>query len=184
MKIGYARVSTDKQELDLQHDALLKAGCEKIFSDKAISGMKRARPALDKCLESLGPADCLYVYKLDRLGRSLSHVIEIIESFKTRGIDFVSISEGFNTNTPSGKMIFHIIGALAQFERELIRERVLAGIQAAQSRGKHCGRKYKLSKEDTKRLKTMHEEGIDSRAIFKEFNISRATLFRILKRKV
>lgn len=181
MKIGYARVSTDKQELDLQHDALLKAGCEKIFSDKAISGMKRARPALDKCLESLGPADCLYVYKLDRLGRSLSHVIEIIESFKTRGVAFVSITEGFNTNTPSGQMIFHIIGALAQFERELIRERVNAGIQAAQSRGVHCGRRTKLTSEQIYEIKVHRDMGDSMQDIANSVGISRATVYRALK---
>jgi DNA invertase Pin-like site-specific DNA recombinase len=136
MKYGYARVSTDDQTTDLQEDALLKAGCEIIFYEQGVSGSKRSRPELDRLLTTLQPGDTVVVWRLDRLGRSLSHLIELIEQFKDQGVNFESVTEKIDTSSAVGQLIFNIFGAFAQFERETIRERVKAGIQASIKRGK------------------------------------------------
>ena len=130
MLIGYARVSTQDQSMDLQKDALTKAGCKEVFED-IISGSKSEREGLDKLLKYVRPGDTIVVWKLDRLGRSLKHLIELIQMFNDRGIGFKSIQENIDTTTASGKLFLHIFGALAEFERELIRERTLAGLKAA-----------------------------------------------------
>jgi DNA invertase Pin-like site-specific DNA recombinase len=130
MLIGYARVSTTEQVLDLQTDALESAGCEKIFSD-TISGVKSDRPGLTQALEFCRKGDTFVVWKLDRLGRSLKHLIETVEDLKNRGIGFKSIQEAIDTSTPTGKLYFHVFCALAEFERDLIREHTLAGLEAA-----------------------------------------------------
>jgi DNA invertase Pin-like site-specific DNA recombinase len=135
MLIGYARVSTTDQTLDLQKDALKKAGCSKIFTDTA-SGAKAERTGLDEALNYVRSGDTLVVWKLDRLGRSLPHLIETITGLNNRGIGFKSITEAIDTTTSGGKLIFHIFGALAEFERDIIRERTQAGLNAARSRGR------------------------------------------------
>lgn len=146
MLVGYERVSTDDQVTDLQHDELLQAGCEKFFSDK-MSGAKSDRPGLAECLNFLREGDILVVWRLDRLGRSLKDLIEIIEGLEKRGIGFKSLRETIDTTTAGGKLIFHVFGALAEFERNLIRERTLAGLAAARSRGRRGGRKRKLTQQ-------------------------------------
>ena len=147
MKIGYARVSTREQNLDMQLDALKAAGCEKIFTDKGISGVQIERDGLTQALGVVGEGDTLVVWKLDRLGRSLSFLIETIKYFGEQGRGFISLQDGINTETNSGKLVFNIMAVLADFERDLIRERTIAGMQAARTRGKSLGRPRALTEE-------------------------------------
>src|SRR3989441_2562990 len=144
MFIGYARVSTQDQTLNLQKDALEKIGCKEIFTDK-ISGAKSERKGLDQALSYVREGDTLVVWKLDRLGRSLKHLIETITTLNNRKIGFKSLTENIDTTTSGGKLIFHFFGALAEFERDLIRERTLAGLQAARARGRRGGRPKALT---------------------------------------
>ena len=139
MRIGYARVSTQDQNLDFQHDALKQAGCEKIITDTA-SGAKAARPGLDKVRELLRAGDTLVVWRLDRLGRSLKDLIASVAWLEEQGMALVSLQETIDTSTPAGRLIFHLFGALAEFERNLIRERTQAGLTAARARGRAGGR--------------------------------------------
>jgi DNA invertase Pin-like site-specific DNA recombinase len=139
MKIGYARVSTTDQTLAPQTDVLTEARCEKLFTDIA-SGARTHRPGLDKAVEFCREGDTLVVWKLDRMGRSMSHLIEIIQQLETRGVGFQSLTENIDTATPGGRLIFHLFGALAEFERDLIRERVQAGLKSARARGRKGGR--------------------------------------------
>ena len=148
MKIGYARVSTIEQNLNLQRDALKAAGCGKIIEDKA-SGSKVKRDGLERVRELLRPGDVLAVWRLDRLGRSLKHLIELMGELEGQGIGFQSTTEAIDTTTPGGKLVFHMFAALAEFERNLIRERTHAGLEAARARGRKGGRKPKL--DDKKR---------------------------------
>jgi DNA invertase Pin-like site-specific DNA recombinase len=143
MLIGYARVSTHEQNLDLQRDALKQAGCDKIVADTA-SGGKTQRSGLDRARELLRPGDVLVVWRLDRLGRSLRHLIELIGELESQGIGFRSLQEAIDTTSPGGTLVFHIFGALAEFERNLIRERTKAGLEAARARGRKGGRRHKL----------------------------------------
>jgi DNA invertase Pin-like site-specific DNA recombinase len=143
MKIGYARVSTQDQNLDLQRDALKKAGCKKIIED-TVSGGKVQRSGLDRVRELLRKGDVLVVWRLDRLGRSLRRLIELMTELEQSGIGFQSVTEAIDTTTSGGKLVFHIFGALAEFERNLIRERTTAGLEAARARGRHGGRRKKL----------------------------------------
>ncbi len=145
MKIGYARVSTQDQNLDLQLDALKAAGCEKLFTDEGVSGAVRSRSGLDAALAEVRAGDSLVVWKLDRLGRSLGFLIELIETLGKREAGFIALQDGINTETSGGKLVFHIMGALAEFERSLISERTTAGMAAARRRGKHIGRPAALS---------------------------------------
>ena len=145
MKIGYARVSTEEQNIDMQLDALNEAGCDKIFTDTGVSGVTRERDGLSKAISAIGEGDTLIIWKLDRLGRSLGFLCELVEQFKNRGADFKSLTDGIDTTTTGGKLVFHILGALAEFERDLIRERTKAGMKAAKKRGKHIGRPPALS---------------------------------------
>lgn len=151
MLIGYARVSTIDQNLDLQIDALKQAGCDKIFQDEGVSGAKASRPGLEKLLKRLKQGDVLIVWKLDRLGRSLSHLIDLISHFEDRGVGFTSLSDGIDTTTPIGKLFFHISGAFGEYERNLISERTKAGMAAAKARGVRLGRppKHDLIQEKT-----------------------------------
>ena len=139
MKVGYARVSTNEQDTHLQIDALKTIGCELIYQEKQ-SGAKKDRTELQQCLKSLREDDILIVWKLDRLGRSLQHLIEVVSDLEERQIGFQSLTENIDTTSPTGKLIFHIFGSLAEFERGLIRERVKAGLEAAKKRGKKLGR--------------------------------------------
>jgi DNA invertase Pin-like site-specific DNA recombinase len=183
MLIGYCRISTKDQSLDLQRDALRAAGCELLFEDSGISGAKMARPGLDKALSHLRKDDVLVVWRLDRLGRTILGVIELVNGLRERGIQFRSLTEGFDTTTASGRLLFHIIGALAEMEREIIRERTHAGLAAARARGRNGGRKRKV---DTLRMlgaKAMLDGGkVSAAEVAAELKISRATLYRSLAR--
>lgn len=182
MKIGYARTSTEDQNQDLQTDALKEAGCEKFFTDK-ISGAKSNRPGLNAALEYIRPGDCLVVWKLDRLGRSLKHLIEVVETLESKKIGFISLQDGFDTTTNGGKFIFQIFGALAEFERNLIRERTKAGLEAARARGKFGGRKEKLKPAQISALKMMYDSKNHSlKEICETFNVSKPTLYRYLRK--
>lgn len=146
MIVGYARVSTEDQSLDLQTDALSREGCERIFKEKA-SGAKADRPELAKMVESLREGDVVVIWKLDRLGRSLKHLVELVSSLSERGIGLRSLNDPIDTTTAQGRLVFNIFASLAEFEREMTRERTLAGLQAARSRGRVGGRPKGLSKE-------------------------------------
>ena len=139
-QIGYARVSTPEQCLDLQLNALKATGCDQIFEDHGVTGDKTARPGLDQTLAALEPGDCLVVWKLDRLGRSLRHLTETLQSLAERDIGFRSLQDAIDTTTAGGRLYFHIMAALAEFERDLISERTKAGMAAAKARGVHVGR--------------------------------------------
>src|SRR5262249_28068338 len=183
MLIGYARVSTYDQNLDLQRDALQKAGCEHIYSD-TISGSKAERKGLEEALAYLRPGDTLVVWKLDRLGRSLKHLIETVNELHGRGIGFRSLTENIDTTTSGGKLIFHIFGALAEFERDLITERTNAGLTAARARGKKGGRpKSPLSEIQKIQLaKQMYEDKkIPIADIYKGLHIPRSTFYKYVR---
>ena len=182
--LGYARVSRDDQNLELQINALVTAGCQEelIFTDK-ISGVKSLRPGLDQCLEELKAGDTLIVWRLDRLGRSMSHLVKLIEDLRQEGISFKSICDGaIDTTTASGELIFNIFSSLAQFERRLIQERTRAGLSAARSRGKLGGRKPILPNDPrVKTAKRMYEDkSIKIEEICETLRISRPTLYRYL----
>lgn len=183
MLIGYMRVSTDDQTTDLQKDALLKYGVDgrNIFEDK-ISGSKDERAGLNKALEFLKEGDTLVVWKLDRLGRSLAHLISIINSLKERSISFVSLTEGMDTSTPSGELFFHIFAALAQFERSLIRQRVKAGLESAKSRGRIGGRPRTIDDEKLETIKNALSNGMSKAAACRTFGVKRSTLIDALNR--
>jgi DNA invertase Pin-like site-specific DNA recombinase len=184
--VGYARVSTNRQELQLQLDALLKAGCAKknIFTDK-VSGSKSARPGLEECLAQLKADDTLVVWRLDRLGRSVRHLIDVVEDLHQRGVGFKSLCDGaIDTTTASGKLIFHIFTALAEFERSLIQERTNAGLVAARARGRLGGRRP-ISPDDPRvqTARTLHaDKKMPVGDICKTLRVSRATLYRYLAR--
>ena len=181
MKIGYCRVSTFDQNLDLQIDALQAAGCEKIYEEHA-SGKNDDRAELKQCLKSLRSGDTLIVWRLDRLGRSMVDLIKIVSSLEAEGIGFVSISESIGTDTASGKLIFHIFASLAEFERCLIRERTKAGLMAARARGKSGGRKQALDDKQVKEVKAlMKDKSIEVSTIAKRYGISRATAYKYSK---
>src|SRR5437762_1662224 len=184
MLVGYARVSTNEQILDLQKDALEKIGCTKIYSD-VVSGAKAERKGLQEAMEYVREGDTLVVWRLDRLGRSLKHLIETITKLNNRKIGFKSIQENIDTTTSGGKLIFHIFGALAEFERDIIRERTNAGLQAARARGRLGGRP-KAKTLNTPKKVAMAQSLYDDKnntidEICKTLNISRATLYRHIK---
>ena len=154
MIIGYARVSTEDQNLDLQLDALKEAGCKKIFQDK-ISGVKEDRDGLLQVLDIVRPGDTLVVWKLDRLGRSLQHLISVVDDLKEKDIFFRSLKENLDTSSSTGKLIFHIFGALAEFERDIIRERTMAGLAAARARGRVGGRPKIMDEGKVKLARTL-----------------------------
>lgn len=184
MLIGYARVSTGEQDLSLQRAALAAAGCGRIFEDRGLSGTAPRRPALDAALAALGPGDVLVVWKLDRLGRSLPHLLALVERLKGQGAGFRSLTEAMDTTTPGGELIFHVMGALAQFERALIIERTRAGMQAARARGRRPGRRPSLSREQLAHARELLE-GENPRSpgeVAALFGIHRSTLWRALKR--
>ena len=182
MLIGYARVSTHDQNLDLQKDALEKAGCEKIFVEKA-SGKSSDRPELERTMEMLRIGDTLVVWRLDRLGRSLKHLIEMVTKLEERKIGFRSLTESIDTTTAGGRLIFHIFGALAEFERNLIQERTQAGLAAARARGRIGGRPPALDDEQRKMaIKLYNSKEHSVGEICRTMGISRPTLYNYLRK--
>src|SRR3954467_2314847 len=181
MLIGYARVSTLDQTLNLQQDALTAAGCQDIYTDTA-SGSVTDRPGLTNALSHLRSGDTLVVWRLDRLGRSLSHLIETVSQLQERGISFRSLQEQIDTTTTGGKLVFHFFGALAEFERDLIRERTHAGLQAARARGRLFGMPKVLSLQQVKQLHSLVQDERNTVAeICQNLGMSRATYYRYMK---
>lgn len=180
MLFGYARVSTHDQDLALQRDALTAAGCARIFTD-TISGTSSERPGLSKALAALGSGDSLVVWKLDRLGRSLSHLVALIAELGARGISFRSLSDPIDTASAGGRLVMHIMGALAEFERSLIVERTQAGLQAAKRRGRRLGRPTKLTTAQVGHARALLASGEDGRSVAQSFGVARSTLYAALK---
>jgi DNA invertase Pin-like site-specific DNA recombinase len=181
MLIGYARVSTYEQTLNLQQDALTKAGCDKIFTDTA-SGAKSERKGLEEALNYVRKGDTLVVWRLDRLGRSLTHLIATMTNLEERGIGFKSLTENIDTTTSGGKLIFHIFGALAEFERNLISERTTAGLTAARARGRIGGRPKALTPQQRKIAQALYDDPNNSiLEICRTLKISKVTLYRSIK---
>ncbi|WP_419421426.1 recombinase family protein (plasmid) [Legionella sp. D16C41] len=181
MKIGYARVSTLEQNLDLQLDALKQAGCTKIITDE-ISGSVAERPGLKKVKELLREGDTLVVWRLDRLGRSLKHLIEWVNELQAQAIGFESLQESINTITSTGQLIFHIFGALAEFERNLIRERTKAGLAAARARGRQGGRPKQLEPSKRKLAVKLYQEREHTvQEICRMMGVSKPTLYQYLR---
>src|SRR5215211_5017047 len=183
MQIGYARISTDDQTLDLQRDALEKADCDQLFTD-TMSGAKADRPGLAQALAYVRPGDTLVVWRLDRLGRSLRHLIETVTDLEQRGVGFKSLTESIDTTSPGSKLVFHIFGALGEFERDLIRERTQAGLTAARARGRKGGRPKAAAFRDPKKLalarKLYAEQQTPVATICQMLKVSRATFYRYL----
>ena len=178
VRIGYARVSTQDQNLDLQRDALRQAGCEKVITDTA-SGAKAARPGLDKVRELLRAGDTLVVWRLDRLGRSLKDLIASVAWLEEQGVALVSLQETIDTSTPAGRLTFHLFGALAEFERNLIRERTQAGLTAARARGRRGGAPYKMTAAKLRLAQSaMGTPETRVSALCKELGVSTQTLYR------
>ena len=182
MLLGYARVSTPDQKLDLQIDALEKAGCERVFSEAA-SGVRSERTALRDALSHSRSGDVFIVWKLDRLGRTVGQLVEFVRNLRERGVEFRSLTDGIDTTTPAGRFFFHMMAALAEMERDLIRERTMAGLAAARARGKQGGRRPILSERQLKQAKLLlgHPdqtmEGVAS-----SLGVSRSTLYRAIAR--
>jgi DNA invertase Pin-like site-specific DNA recombinase len=183
MKIGYARVSTQDQSLDLQMDALQQAGCEKVYSEK-ISGMKDDRPKLLELIDYAREGDVLVVYKLDRLGRSTKKLIELTDELEKRGIELVSIQDSIDTTNAVGKAMFRMLAVLSEMERDLISERTRAGLESARARGRKGGRPKKDSKLVTKAVKLYETKQYSVREIEEITGVSKATIYRELKRVV
>lgn len=180
MNIGYCRVSTIEQNLDLQLDALKKAGCDRIFEDKA-SGSKDDREGLQMALKFARGGDCIIVWRLDRLGRNLSHLIETINSLSSREVSFRSLTESIDSSTPSGRLVLHIFASLAEFERALLRERTKAGLEAARARGRLGGRPKALNDIKIAMLKNlMMDPGAKVDDVAKLMGISRSSIYRYL----
>ncbi|MGB6057611.1 MAG: recombinase family protein [Microthrixaceae bacterium] len=181
--IGYARVSTEEQTLDLQIDALTDAGCSKIYTDK-ISGSRSDRPELAKALDYVRAGDTLAVWRLDRLGRSVRHLIETVNNFEERSVGFKSLQETIDTTTSTGKLTFHVFAALAQFERDLIAERTRAGLEAARRRGRVGGRRTVMSPDKLRVIRDLYEDP-ESKMTVQEIadtvGVSRATVYRHLE---
>ena len=183
MLIGYARVSTQDQKPELQHDALAAAGCEKVFTEKA-SGAQRDRPELAAAVAYMREGDTLVVWKLDRLARSMKQLIETVERLEARGIGFRSLTEAIDTTNAGGKLVFHIFGALAEFEHSLIRERTLAGLAAARARARKGGRRPVMSPADVRKAAAMlTDPQITKAEVAKHFGVSRVTLNASLERE-
>ena len=178
MKIGYARVSTTDQNLDLQEDALRAAKCEKIFTDRG-SGSKTDRKGLNEALAYVRAGDTLVVWRLDRLGRSLKQLIDLVQELHTKGIHFTSLEESIDTSTPTGQFFFHVTGAFAELERNLIRERTQAGLKAARARGRVGGRPFLLNVQQREMLqKLMRDPEVKPMEVQKMFGIGKTALYR------
>lgn len=185
MLVGYARVSTTDQSLDLQQDVLTAAGCERLFTDVASGarGTKAEREGLAEALDFVRSGDTLVVWKLDRLGRSLPHLLEIVTALAERGVGFKSVQEAIDTTTPGGKLVFHVFGALAEFERDLVRERTTAGLAAARARGRTGGRPKSLTEAQLRVARTMlADRDTPVAAVCDALRVSKATLYRHLPR--
>ena len=180
MAFGYARISTTQQDEALQRDALEAAGVDRIYVDHA-SGATDSRPALDEMLGQLRPGDTVVIWRLDRLGRSLRHLIDLVAELEQRGVGLRSLTESIDTSTPGGKLVFHVFGALAEFERELIRERTQAGLAAARARGRVGGRPTVWTPEKLRTARAMLESGEhEVAAIARVLGVSRASVYRAL----
>ncbi len=186
MRIGYARVSTKDQSIHLQEDALKKAGCEQIFKEVA-SGARTSRPVLEDLLSRLRSGDVLVIWKLDRLGRSLPHLVTLANDLLERRVGLISLNDPIDTTTPQGRLVFGIFAALAEFERALIRERTQAGLEAARARGRKGGRPAGLSKQaeaTAMAAETLYKEGrMSVQAICDQLSISKPTLYRYLRHR-
>jgi DNA invertase Pin-like site-specific DNA recombinase len=186
MNIDYARVATRDQNLELQLDALTKAGCETIFQEKA-SGATTARPELDHLLASLRKGDIVYIYKLDRLGRSLKHLLDMVAELEFRGVGLVSLTDAINTTSAQGQLAFNLFASLAEFERELIRERTYAGLASARARGRVGGRQRGLSEEAERTAivaETLYrEQQLGVNEIAQRLRISKVTLYKYLRHR-
>ena len=186
MKIGYARVSTKDQNLESQLDHLTKAECELIFQEK-VSGTKKERPELEKMFTQLRKGDVVYIYKLDRLGRSMKHLLEMVAELEKREVGLVSLSDSINTTTPQGRLVLNLFASLAEFERDLIRERTKAGLESARARGRKGGRRKGLSKEaqQAATLAEMYynENKLGVNEIAKRLNVSKMTLYSYLRHR-
>ena len=179
MLIGYARVSTQDQKIELQQEALIKAGCEQIFEDKT-SGTQTRRPGLEKALEVLRNGDTLVVWKLDRLGRSVKQLVELVGKLSDQGVQFQSLTDSINTSTPSGRFFFHVMASLAEMERELILERTRAGLETARRLGRTGGRKPKMTDSKIISAKKLLASGISPKDVAKDLGVSVPTLYRWL----
>jgi DNA invertase Pin-like site-specific DNA recombinase len=178
--LGYARVSTTDQHPQLQVDSLEKAGCYRVFTETA-SGARSDRPVLEQVLDQLRPGDSLIVWKLDRLGRSLRHLVDTVTGLADRGIGFRSLQEAIDTTTPGGRLVFHVFAALAEFERDLIRERTAAGLAAARARGRHGGRPLVMTTRKAQVAQEMYRSGESTvAAIATTLGVSRASIYRHL----
>lgn len=181
--LGYARVSTGEQDASLQHDALTTAGCYRVFTDTA-SGSLKSRPELNKVLDQLRPGDTLVVWRLDRLGRSIRHLIDQLAALQERGVEFRSLQENIDTSSSGGRLVFHLFASLAEFERDLIRERTNAGLKAARARGRTGGRPPLLTKD---KLRTAHklyaQQDMTVAQIGEVLGVSRTTVYRALRRE-
>lgn len=177
MTFGYARVSTAGQDEALQLDALQQAGCDRVFTDHA-SGATSSRPALDELLGTVRRGDALVIWRLDRLGRSLRHLLEVVSELERRGVSLRSVTESIDTSSPAGRLVFHTFGALAEFERDLIRERTKAGLAAARARGRVGGRPTVWTPEKKKQAKRMLAEGKTVSTVAEVLGVSRASVYR------
>ena len=177
MLVGYVRVSTQDQNLDLQREALVKADCQQIFEDKA-SGSRAERPGLNKALELLREGDTLVVWKLDRLGRSVKHLVDLVGALAKQGIQFKSLTDAIDTGTPSGRFFFHVMASLAQMERELTVERTRAGLEVARRLGRTGGRRRRMTDSKIVSAKKLLANGIPPRDVAKDLGVSVPTLYR------
>jgi DNA invertase Pin-like site-specific DNA recombinase len=177
--VGYARVSTDEQTTRMQLDALEAAGCDPIFEESE-SGARRSRPQLDRALGELRPGDTLVVWKLDRLGRSLRDLLDVAEALRERDVALRSLTEHIDTSTAAGKMLYAVLGAVAQFERDVLRERTVAGMRAAKSRGEHIGRPPALSPLQIREAKKMLDRGESPNHVARVLRVGRSTLYRAI----
>lgn len=178
-RIGYARVSTDEQTTALQLDALKNAGCAHIFEDTA-GGGRRDRPGLTRAIADLAAGDTLVVWRLDRLGRSLSHLLEIVETLRARDVALRSLTEHIDTATAAGRMLYAVLGAVAQFERDIIRERTVAGMKAAKRRGERIGRKLALTAAQVREARELVKTGKSPTYVARIMRVGRSTLYRAL----
>lgn len=182
-RVGYARVSTPDQRLDMQLDALSTVACDPIFSDHGLSGGLAERPGLDKALKALQAGDVLVVFKLDRLGRSVLHLADLLTRFEKEGIHFCSLSEGIDTTTSGGKLVYHLFSAFAEFQRDIIRDNTVAGLEAAKARGSKLGRPYKLDTWDVLEAhRQIRQDGRSVEEIAERCGVSSSTVSRAIRR--